>query len=264
MQRDDAAAALLQMLSLKIEPSVFHAQGCDGDFEHMVGLDKHNDTLFLFFENYKDMCTKRTPGAGTAVLRPMSYDNAHLDQDTPPQLPRAMGIPTGWSVKLGGYTLRNRKAYDLYVRPAIDISINKVALLVAYAFMVKKPYKTVVYSCDPDNSKLIGGGVFAKTLDHNIKQYISRRINQGIKEKAHYFLKEMREHGDFETYVNKGLRMMATQEEKGLMFAENQTTILELASENQELAGKLKRAGGTHHNHHVQTVLQFKRNHRSN
>lgn len=79
----------------------------------------------------------------------------------------ATGIPTGWTRSFGFTHM------DAQVKGAIDISFDRVETL-----LMEHEYDKIVYSCDPDNTKLIGSGIFKDSLCDEVIQYISKKIRK--------------------------------------------------------------------------------------
>ena len=109
---------------VKVYGVLFSGLNKIGDFAWMVKKQKYNNTLFVIMENFLDAISDdKSAGGGTATLRPFTKVN---DTDTVP--PRAVGIPTGWSMESGGFShvgIESKRAIDLSVE-RINRILSKV------------------------------------------------------------------------------------------------------------------------------------------
>jgi hypothetical protein len=144
---------------VRIEPVHFTKRNQHGDFEYMIEQPEYADSLFLIQENVVDSLTSDNPGAGTACLRPYTY---RLVSDK--TRPRAAAIPTGWNVDSGGFTELSKA-----VKSTIHVCMQRIRLL-----LQKYDYKSVVFSCDKDDTTKIGQGIFEIAKD--VLTYISDQI----------------------------------------------------------------------------------------
>ena len=79
--------------------------------------------------------------------------------------PFVLGVPTGWSVHVGGY-----KQLDVFEKTTIDIAFDNIRRVLR-----ENPnIHTVLFSCDANDSTMIGQGIF-KVCD-NVIQYISENL----------------------------------------------------------------------------------------
>eukprot|EP00966_Prymnesium_polylepis_P285179 6587551-Prymnesium_polylepis.1 len=78
-------------------------------------------------ENFLDMLSdKQIAGGGSACLRTLTLRGMSIpDSMAASSMPRAVGIPSGWSADVGGFRQMDRD----YVKKAIDISVERIALL---------------------------------------------------------------------------------------------------------------------------------------
>lgn len=145
----------------------FKKKGIDGDYEWMEKQPAHRDSLFIIGENFIDSLREDADaGGGTACLRPKT-----LDYSSPEALkrrPRAVGIPTGWSTETQGFPFMDK----LYIKRAIDLSVERVVCVLDTWPEIKR----VVFSCDDQDSSLIGTGIFRNTLHADVIRYISDKI----------------------------------------------------------------------------------------
>eukprot|EP00966_Prymnesium_polylepis_P207629 4809453-Prymnesium_polylepis.1 len=128
----------------------------------MVKQAKYDSTLFVIMENFADMCgDDRTGGGGTACLRPLTlfHSNQHLK-------PRAVGIPTGWSSECGGF----RRLAAKHEKKAIDLALEKLVLIL-------DTWSSIVFSCDTNDHRKIGTGIFKDTLHHTVVDYILSQLH---------------------------------------------------------------------------------------
>ena len=132
-----------------------------GDFKWMVTQPEYADAVFLISENYLDMLFDTDNGGGTAILRKKTWPNT--------KTPRAVGIPTGWSQETGGFRVLDRTVKD----------VIHLAAMRVIAHLHENPYvKQIIYSADEDDEKLIGCGIFKKTLDPAVIKHISAVIHK--------------------------------------------------------------------------------------
>jgi hypothetical protein len=130
--------------SLAVVGKVFAGKNQDGDFKWMVKQPQYNDALFVIAENFLDSIRDDyDEGAGTAVLRPLCPQRVRAGT-----VPRAAGVPTGWSVAAMGFAQMD----SVFVKTAIDLSLDRIALV-----LKENPqYKRLVYSCDKDEPRMLG------------------------------------------------------------------------------------------------------------
>ena len=124
---------------------VYTKNGTEGDFDWMRKQDKYSNTLFIFNENVCDsLDTTPHEGAGTAKLRPLGWRFQSV--------PRAAGIPTGWSVPSNGF-----KEFDFLCKKVIDASMDHVKVILR-----DNPTLTdIVFSCDAEDNKKLGTNIFS-------------------------------------------------------------------------------------------------------
>lgn len=151
-------------MSIEIVPLVYDRVTKKGDFKAMIDSGQYNDTLILYNENCKDMYNlgDDTPGAGTAAIRHKSW---LYNQDNEDESVLVLGIPTGVSTASGGF-----KVLDEDAKQAIKLSFMRIIALVRRFPHIKR----IVYSADPDDTRLLGTSVFA--VDAKVLNYISRSI----------------------------------------------------------------------------------------
>lgn len=135
----------------------FVAKGEDGDYEWMVKQSKYKRTLFIIQENVIDAANEKDAGAGTAVLRPFTFRYKDV--------PRAAGIPTGWSVRSGAFTRLN-----FFSKRAINIAVERIHRILHDHDSITQ----IVFSCSSDDTTLIGQGVFKIPLP--VIMFISQKI----------------------------------------------------------------------------------------
>lgn len=148
------------MPTITVSPSLFCKKNEEGDFDWMSKQEKYKGTLFIIMENFVDSMTSKKSGGGTASLRLKSWP--HMTGK-----PIAAGIPTGYSSTCGGFRMLTKE-----VKAIIDLSFERI-----YALLDTALYDQVVYSCDNEDSTLIGTGIFKKSIATGVVNYISRRIN---------------------------------------------------------------------------------------
>ena len=156
--RMEASFARLREGSLRtVHGVLFTKRHAEGDFAWMVKQDKYKDTLFIFNENFLDSLDEKEAGAGTAKLRPLVWRYVAI--------PRAAGIPTGWSTASGGF-----KEMNFYTRKAIDMSIDRIKIILKNNPM----YTKIVFSCNALNYKKLGTNIF--TLPDAMLDYITAEM----------------------------------------------------------------------------------------
>jgi len=144
---------------------VFKGKNKDGDFKWMVKQPEYQDALFVIAENFLDSIRDDyDEGAGTAVLRPMCPQRVALGET-----PRAVGVPTGWSVPAMGFPFMD----TVFTKTAIDLSLDRIALVLGQ----HPQYKRLIYSCDAAAPQLIGVKIFESTLNDAVREYISEGIH---------------------------------------------------------------------------------------
>ena len=137
----------------------FVAKSQDGDYEWMIKQPKYKGSLFIIQENVIDAATEEEAGAGTAVLRPYTFRY----QD----VPRAAGIPTGWSVRSGAFTRLN-----FFSKRAVNIAVERIHRILHDHESITQ----IVFSCSSDDTTLIGQGVFKIPLP--VIEFISQKIQE--------------------------------------------------------------------------------------
>jgi hypothetical protein len=100
-------------------------------------------------------------GGGTACLRPYTYRGTGEDESKV----RAVGIPSGWSTETQGF-----RQLDLYYsKMAIDLAVERLVLILQNVSTID----TIVYSCDTDDSSLVGTNIFKDSIGKDVVDYIS-------------------------------------------------------------------------------------------
>lgn len=156
-------------MTLIVEPVRFVKKGAHGDYATMVKNSAYDDALFIIAENFMhSMITKRTAGAGTACLRPYTYQFLTKAERANGIAPRAAGVPTGLSINTEGFPFMD----DTYTKRIIDLSIERIALILDTYPSIKR----VVYSCDVKDPDLIGTSIFADTIGADVVRYISEAL----------------------------------------------------------------------------------------
>lgn len=152
--------------SLTVVGKVFAGKNKDGDFRWMVKQKQYDRALFVIAENYLDSIRDDyDEGAGTAVLRPLCPQRVK-----PGVVPRAVGVPTGWSVAAMGFPNMD----TVFNKTAIDLSLDRIAVI-----LDEYPqFNQLVYSCDAKEPQMLGVKIFESTLDPKVRAYISAEINK--------------------------------------------------------------------------------------
>eukprot|EP00966_Prymnesium_polylepis_P105902 2452021-Prymnesium_polylepis.1 len=127
----------------------------------MVKQPQYGDALFVIAENFLDSVRDDyDEGAGTAVLHPLCPQRVKAGQT-----PRAVGVPTGWSVAAVGFPFMD----SVFTKMAIDLSLDRIAMVLNQ----QPQYKRLIYSCDAGSPRLIGVKIFEATLADEVREYIS-------------------------------------------------------------------------------------------
>eukprot|EP00966_Prymnesium_polylepis_P058852 1363937-Prymnesium_polylepis.1 len=133
-----------------------------GDYKWMAKQSQYGHTIFIVMENFLDMLgDDQGAGGGTACLRPYTYRGTDEDESKV----RAVGIPSGWSTETQGF-----RQLDLhYSKMAIDLAVERLILILQNVPTID----TIVYSCDADDSSLVGTNIFKDSIGKDVVDYIS-------------------------------------------------------------------------------------------
>ncbi len=136
----------------------FSTRDAFGDFKWMITKGAYRNALFVYMENFLDSIdTTANAGAGSACIRPYS----HLFQAQP----RAVGVPTGWSVISGGFTELNS-----FTKHAINLSFEHI-----YAILQSdKTITQIFFPCADDDYTRIGSQIFQ--LPSSVTNFISDKL----------------------------------------------------------------------------------------
>lgn len=143
---------------INVKGVVFVKKDVYGDFSWMVKQKEYENTLFLYNENFlASLENEPSKGEGSAAIRPLGYKFS--------EVPRAAGIPTGWSVLSDGFTNMDR-----FTRLAIDHSFEHVKLILR-----DHPNIThIIFSCSSKDHSRIGSNIF--DIAEEVVSYISEKI----------------------------------------------------------------------------------------
>ena len=154
----DAAAS---PRTLAVTAVQFVGKNKPGDYKWMVKQPQYGRTIFIVMENFIDMLgDDQGAGGGTACLRPYTYRGTGEDESKV----RAVGIPSGWSTETQGF-----RQLDLYSNMAIDLAVERLVLILQNVPTID----TIVYSCDTDDSSLVGTNIFKDSIGKDVVDYIS-------------------------------------------------------------------------------------------
>lgn len=134
----------------EVKGIVYRGKDKYGCFKYMS--KEYDDILFLFNGNVVSSMNKEArEGGGSAVVQPLTYMYEK-------ERPRAVSIPTGWSIASGGFT-----ELDCYSKRAIRNAIDRIKRI-----LIEDPSLTlVVFSCAADDDTKIGSNIF-KVCDEAI------------------------------------------------------------------------------------------------
>ena len=151
---------------MQVEGVVFVKDDEIGDYEWMVEQPKYDDAIFVIMENVlHSLSPNAADGGGTAALRTKTWLHMTAEERIAGP-PRAVGIPTGFSVRCGGFTTLDCHCIKAY----IDLSFERLLLLLHTYPQIKR----VVYSADADKPDKIGSGIFKP--HQAVVDYISRML----------------------------------------------------------------------------------------
>ena len=145
----------------------FLGKAMEGDFVHMIRDARYAKTVLVFNDNVVDAAdTHPHNGAGSAGIRTWSLKYA------PDGPPRAIGIPTGWSVASGGFKMEDGDLEPFAAR-AITLAFERLVLA-----CLKFDVTEIIYSCDPNdpNRRRLGSGIFK--LDQQILTFIEDKLHR--------------------------------------------------------------------------------------
>ena len=152
-----------QLRPLKVYGVLFSGLNKVGDFAWMVKKVRYKNTLFVIMENFLDAISDdKSAGGGTAILRPLTKVK---DGDTAP--PRAVGIPTGWSIESGGFS-----HVCLESKRAIDLSVERINRIISKFDSITE----IVFSCDSKTPTMVGTNIFRNTIGSDVIEYITAQL----------------------------------------------------------------------------------------
>lgn len=152
--------------SLAVTAVLYKGKNTPGDYKWMVKQPQYAKTIFIVMENFIDMLgDDQGAGGGTACLRPYTFRGTGEDESKV----RAVGIPSGWSTETQGF-----RQLDLYYsKMAIDLAVERLVLIIQN----NPTIDTIVYSRDPDNSRLVGTNIFKDSIGKDVVDYISTLLH---------------------------------------------------------------------------------------
>lgn len=196
--------------------TVYVGKELPGDFEWELKQPSSDKNLYIICENVVDqLADQPAPGGGTAVIRSECWPFKNRGR------PMAAGIPTGWSVRTGGFPWLDKE-----IKYIIDASFERIRILLqTYPDITK-----IVYSCDSYNTHIIGTGIFQNTIGDGVVKYISDQLHQLSKSIA-----------PRSKHTLESLRNMEI--ERSLRWAIAKNRIAELEQENAALRKALNTNG---------------------
>ena len=154
-------------MALVVRGVPFQAKGVYGDFAWMIRQPEYAKSIFVFNDNVVDGDDMNPhDGAGSAAIRTQSWKYTFSTSS-----PRALGIPTGWSVATGGFKVEG-DGLEPFAARAITLAFER--LLIA---CMDHEVDEVIYSCDktdPTNRRL-GCGIF--DLAPSLLLYIEDKLH---------------------------------------------------------------------------------------
>ena len=162
-----------RMTPLVVRGVPFRGKGMEGDFACMIQQQKYSSTIFVFNDNVVDAAnSKPHDGAGSAAIRTLSWKYASESAH-----PRALGVPTGWSVSSGGFRVENGMLEPFAAR-AITLAFERLVLA-----CVRHKVEQVIFSCDKSDPscKRLGSGIFV--LEPSLRRFIEERLH-GLTERV--------------------------------------------------------------------------------
>lgn len=155
------------MTPLVVRGVPFEGKNIEGDFAWMIKDPTYSSTIFIFNDNVVDGAnSKPHDGAGSAAIRMWSWKYA-LESEAP----RALGVPTGWSVSSGGFRVEGG-VLEPFAARAITLAFERLVLA-----CVQHRVEQVIFSCDksdPSRQRL-GCGIFA--LDPPLLRFIEDKLH---------------------------------------------------------------------------------------
>lgn len=122
-----------------LEPIRFRRSDPSTAFENLIDRPEYRDALFLFGDNFEDR-NRQMKGGNSAVIRPYSF----LD------VPRAVGVSTGWSTSHGGFDVLGPQE-----KRCIVLCFEYINTVIRV-----HGYRRIIYSCDADDSTKFGFAIF--------------------------------------------------------------------------------------------------------
>ena len=155
------------MTPLVVRGVPFEGKGMEGDFAWMMKDPKYSSTIFVFNDNVVDGAnSKPHDGAGSAAIRTWSWKYAPESE-----APRALGVPTGWSVSSGGFRVEDG-VLEPFAARAITLAFERLVLA-----CVRHQVDQVIFSCDKSDPscKRLGCGIFA--LEPPLLRFIEEKLH---------------------------------------------------------------------------------------
>lgn len=156
------------MSPLVVRGMPFEGKGVEGDFAWMIKDPAYSSTIFVFNDNVVDgAVAKPHDGAGSAAIRTWSWKYGPVTE-----FPRALGVPTGWSVFSGGFRMDGNELEPFAAR-AITLAFERLVLACA-----QHDVDQVIYSCDKTDPlcRRLGCGIFA--LEPPVLRFIEDRLHR--------------------------------------------------------------------------------------
>lgn len=146
------------MRTLKVRGIPFVSEDCDGDFTWMRKQEEYANSLLIYNDNFiHSLNTEKNIGGGSAAVRDECWRFSNK--------PRTAGIPTGWSVRSGGFDEANKMT-----QLAIDCAFDRICLVL----QEQPEISEIIFSSNKDDDKKIGSSRF--DIKKTIVDYISNKI----------------------------------------------------------------------------------------
>lgn len=133
----------------------------------MVKQARYAKTVFVFNDNVVDGANSNpADGGGSAGVRTLSWKYTSESS-----FPRAIGIPTGWSVCTGGFKAEGT-ALEPFAARAITLAVERLVLA-----CIAHDVREVIFSCDKNDPtcRRLGSTIFS--LNDILLRFIEKKLH---------------------------------------------------------------------------------------